>query len=115
MLVGQHSTWSSNETLLYSKVEGRLSSELPMCAMACVNELMRAHTYTHMYAHAQRQRRKEGQKEGIKSMALGYPTAPSMDLSSQPHSGALPKTWELGKLVCKLPVAHSHFSTPLPY
>lgn len=62
MLVGQHSTWSSNETLLYSKVEGRLSSEPPMCAMACVNELMRAHTYIHVCTCTETE--KEGRTEG---------------------------------------------------
>lgn len=63
MLVGQHGTWSSTETLLYSKVEGRLSSELPMCAMACVNELMRAHTYTHVCTCSDREGRKDKRKE----------------------------------------------------
>lgn len=32
-------------------------------------------------------------------MTLGFPAAPSVDLSNQPHSGAFPKTWELGKLL----------------
>lgn len=58
---------------------------------------------------------KEGQKEVIKSMTLGYPAAPSADLSNQSHNKAFPKTWELGKLVCKWSVAHSHFSTHSPH
>lgn len=62
MLGEQHSMWNSNETLLYSKVEGRLSSELPMCAMARVSERTRAHTYTHVCTCTETE--KEGRTEG---------------------------------------------------